>query len=152
MMGQSPGPGGGGCSVAEDPQDHREWQKLLFDFYKHFTTLSLAAALVLLAIYQEDVLKEKVLVGVAVCFAISTLLSLFGLLFTLTAFPILPRPSLFRASVMPLFVLGIFGAGVVTVLAQVAHLPLKYVIIGSVALSVVSFLYFIVTYLKSRRL
>jgi hypothetical protein len=135
--------------VAEDPQDHREWQKLLFDFYKHFTTLSLAATLVLLAIYQEDVLKGKVLVGVAVCFALSTLLSLFGLIITLAAFPILPRPRLFRAAYVPLFVLGIFGAGVVTVLAQVARLPLKYVIIAPVALSVVSFLYFI--YLKSRR-
>jgi hypothetical protein len=138
--------------VAEDPQDHREWQKLLFDFYKHFTTLSLAAALVLLAIYQEDVLKGKVLVAVAVCFAISTLLSLFGLLATLTAFPFLPRPSLFRASVVPLFVLSFFGAGVVVVLAQVARLPLKYVNIVLVALSVGSLLYSIVTYLKSRRL
>jgi hypothetical protein len=138
--------------VAEDPQDHREWQKLLFDFYKHFTTLSLAAALVLLAIYQEDVLKGKVLVGVAVCFALSTLLSLFGLLFTLTAFPFRPRPSLFRASVVPLFVLGFFGAGVVIVLEHVARLPLKYVNIVLVALSVGSLLYVIVTYLKSRRL
>jgi hypothetical protein len=145
--------------VAEDPQDHREWQKLLFDFYKHFTTLSLAASLVLLAIYQQDVIKGKVLVAVAVCFAISTLLSLYGLIFILVAFPFLPRLALTRGGVVPLFVMGFFGGGVGIVLEHVARLPLRQVniVLGIVlvALAVggllLLLLYLIVTYLKSRR-
>jgi hypothetical protein len=137
--------------VLEDPQDQREWQKLLFDYYKHFTTLGGAAALVLLAIYREDVLPGKVVVAAAVCFTLSTLFSLFGLLMLLAAFPYLRYPAGYRVQLLPALSGSFFGAGVVIVLEHIARLPLKYVNITAGVLLVGCLAMLIVTYFKSRR-
>jgi hypothetical protein len=145
--------------VPEDLHDHREWQKLLFDFYKHFTTLSTAAALVLLAIYQGDMLQGKVVVAAAVCFTLSTLFSLYGLTVIVMVFPWLPRPSLFRPRILPIPILptvvaGFFGAGVVVVLEHIARLPLKYVNIALVVMMagwVVTLIVLYFKYLKGQR-
>jgi len=61
------GPGGVGCSVADnlvrdDEERHKEeLVKLAFEMSKHLTTLSVAATLVVLAIYRELAFRSTLL-------------------------------------------------------------------------------------------
>jgi len=71
--------------------DQREWLKLLFEHYKHFTTLSGAGALVILTIYREDVLSHgiagKALWVTLILFALVVVISSFGMAGILDMFP-----------------------------------------------------------------
>lgn len=56
-----PAPGGNGYSVAEDRiyEHNREVSKLCFEYFKHFTTITTAAALLELTLYQYFQLSRR---------------------------------------------------------------------------------------------
>jgi hypothetical protein len=80
--GRRSGPGGGGCSVADTPEggDRQRFLDRCFEFLKHTTTLSTAAALLILAIYREAPFKERLLALTLILFGLCVAVSVFGML------------------------------------------------------------------------
>ena|SRR5829696_572651 len=60
-------------------EDQREWTRLAFDFYKQLATLSGVGAAVVLAIYQQNILKEDLIRYALEMFAIAALASILGM-------------------------------------------------------------------------
>ncbi len=58
----------------------REVARLCFEYFKHFTTISTAAALVELALYQQFEVTSRVAVAGVVMLALTLLLSVVGML------------------------------------------------------------------------
>lgn len=97
-----------------EDENFREVSKMSFEFFKHFTTIATAAALIELAVYQQFQLDGKrVIVGV-VMLGLTLLLSIMGMLYI----PLranekgeLPKGGVYQALLMlataDLFVLGI---------------------------------------------
>lgn len=70
----------------EDTRRNEELSKLHFEFFKHLTTLAIAAALAVLAVYR-DLIVESFLLGLALsALALCTAVSLFGMLEATTRF------------------------------------------------------------------
>jgi hypothetical protein len=60
-------------------EDHREWIRLAFEYYKQLATLSGVGAAVVLAIYQQSILKEDLVRYALELFAIAALASILGM-------------------------------------------------------------------------
>lgn len=66
-------------------QDRADALKLAFDLFKHMTTLAGAGVLALVAVYKEELLDQRLLLFALFAFAISALVSVRGLGYTITA-------------------------------------------------------------------
>ncbi len=103
--------------MGDDRGGDRDWEslKLCFEFFKHFTTLATAAGLVFIALFREfDLHPWSVVFGLSMM-AVALLLSLVGLLSSLsraTGGPFEIRPG-YATFVLSAFVLASFFGGVV---------------------------------------
>jgi hypothetical protein len=75
----------------EDIEELREERrqeelKLFFEYFKHLTTLSVAVAVVILAIYREGIAKEAALYVTLALFGFAVLIAVFGMLLALAQF------------------------------------------------------------------
>jgi hypothetical protein len=110
-----------------------EQRKLYFEVFKHLTTLNVAAALVLLAIYREGgTLSEPQILLPMGGFGASLCLSLLGMYQTTAKEDIEARGYRIRWSeyahltwTLLAFALGILGALVVEILKMVLYTPVQ---------------------------
>jgi hypothetical protein len=139
------------CSVAnveelreerrqEELREERRQEELkhFFEYFKHLTTLSVAVAIVILAIYREGIAKEAALYVTLALFGYAVLIAVFGMLLALAQF----RRELVRIVVLIwLLVLvtgGLFGIGLLTFMHVASGIPLWLLLV--VALLVVALL------------
>jgi hypothetical protein len=71
-------------------EDQREWTRLAFDYYKQLAALSGVGAAVVLAIYQQHILKEDLIRYALELFAIAALASILGMFRLLIWIPYAP--------------------------------------------------------------
>jgi len=71
-------------------EDHREWTRLAFDYYKQLATLAGVGAAVVLAIYEQHILEEDLVLYALELFAIATVVSITGMMRILIWVPHLP--------------------------------------------------------------
>jgi hypothetical protein len=71
-------------------RDPQEWTKLVFEYYKHLTTLNGVAVAVLLTIYREEILNRGTISYSLVLFGIGVLCCSIGMIRLMVFFPLSP--------------------------------------------------------------
>jgi predicted membrane protein len=142
---QRRGPGGGGGLVpnTREGYDRQRYLDRCFEFLKHVTTLSTAAALLILAIYREQPFKERLLALTLVLMGLCVVLSAYGMLIIATGSR-KPSPNQITFSEETLDAMiwwittttgGVFSASVIAFALAILSIPFWYalLLLGAIA-------------------
>ena len=106
-----------------EEQRRQEALKLYFEYFKHLTTLSVAGAVVMLAIYREGIAEQAGLSTSMGLFGLAVFIAVFGMLLVLSRFrfeaPVGEAPG-----TLMYVVNGLFGGGLLTFMYIALGIPL----------------------------
>lgn len=111
-----------------EEQRRQEALKLFFEYFKHLTTLSVAVAVAILAIYREGIAKEAALYVALGMFGFAVFIAVFGMLLALTQLRLGQAAFGVQIGLMGL-VTGLFGGGLLTFMYVALRLPLVLLLV-----------------------
>lgn len=112
-----------GANKQTDEDLSKEWRELVFDYYKHLTTLSGAAIVLVLAIYREDILELDSVQFALVMFVLSLYTAVTGMRRVLVWFPYVRTGNRPDAPFLAEVSVGLLSTGVAGILIPVLNLP-----------------------------
>jgi len=113
-----------------EEQRRQESLKLYSEYFRHLTTLSFAAAVVILAIYRKSIAEQAWLSTSLVLFGLAAYLEMFGMLLVLTRFRFGQEVGVAPIVVMSL-VTGLFGGGLLTSMYIAIGIPLWVLVVAA---------------------
>jgi hypothetical protein len=119
----------------QEEQRRQELLKLYFEFFKHLTTLGVAAAVVLLALYREGIAERELVAFSLMMFGLASFIAVCGMLMTVARFRAGKAGG--RAFSMLLsLVFVLFSYGLLVFIVQATNTPtwVLYVVAGALVL------------------